>query len=529
MRGCLVLLLVLIGNVASAQSSSSISGKVVDARGGQPLARCVVAISLTPQLATSLSVTTGDDGRFAFAGLAVGKYHLSASRRGYLTQAYQEHGLYSTAIAVGRGLPSENLVFRLTPQSIVYGTISDEAGEAIRGAQVKLYVDREPAGVRSTTFKQGATTDDLGKYEIAEIPPGNYYLSVSARPWYAHGLGMTVSTAGGEADQAQDSPMDVAYPTTFYADATNSDEATPIPLRGGERLQMNVTLNAQHALRLRLPVPQTDGVNFNLSLAQSVFGQPEQVTIGGQMMQGGVLEVDGVLPGQYDATLTQFGSEQSAAATHFTADVAAGATNLIAAETVEEVTVTGKISGLEGKIPHTGVTLFSRHPQHNYFALFDKLGEFSMKVQPGKYEVIGQIPDVYLARLASANAAVHGRMVEVKAGTAPVLELTAGKGFGQIDGFVASGSKRPGGVLVLLAPENASENEILFRRDQSDSDGSFTLYSIVPGRYRLMAIDQGWDLDWNDENVLRAFASKSIPIQVHGGEKFKQLVEVQGR
>jgi hypothetical protein len=83
--------------------------------------------------------------------------------------------------------------------------------------------------------------------------------------------------------------------------------------------------------------------------------------------------------------------------------------------------------------------------------------------------------------------------------------------------------------MVLLAPENAKDNQILFRRDQSDSDGTFLLSSIVPGRYRLLAIDDGWELDWADPNVLAAYLKKSITVQVHARDKFKQTVEVQSR
>jgi hypothetical protein len=215
--------------------------------------------------------------------------------------------------------------------------------------------------------------------------------------------------------------------------------------------------------------------------------------------------------------------------THFTAEVAAGATSLSPDATEEETTVTGKVSGLDGKLANAGITLFSRHPLRNYYAPIADSGEFSMKVPPGEYEVIGRLDQMYLAQVASANAPVHGRMVEVKSGASPVLEIVAGKGFGHIDGFVTAGSQRPGGVLVLLAPEDARNNEILFRRDQSDSDGSFSLYDVVPGRYRLLAIEDGWDLDWRDPEVLRAWEKRSVPIQVHAGETMQKMVEVQAR
>jgi hypothetical protein len=38
----------------------------------------------------------------------------------------------------------------------------------------------------------------------------------------------------------------------------------------------------------------------------------------------------------------------------------------------------------------------------------------------------------------------------------------------------------------------------LFRRDQSDLDGTFSLHGVIPGTYTVVAIDNGWDLDWCD-------------------------------
>src|ERR1700689_995333 len=125
------------GAMAAQQPDSStvtaalawhISGKVVDARSGQALARCVVEIDPTENRGQSLSVETGDDGRFDFAGLRQGKYELNAAKRGYLTQSSQEHEGFSTAIAVGPELKSDDLIFNLPPQGIFYGTGSDETG-----------------------------------------------------------------------------------------------------------------------------------------------------------------------------------------------------------------------------------------------------------------------------------------------------------------------------------------------------------------------------------------------------------------
>ena len=99
------------------------------------------------------------------------------------------------------------------------------------------------------------TTDDQGYYEFAALRPGNYFLSVSAKPWYAvH----SVSSARQGADS--DTPgvassLDVAYPATYNNGATDSQSATPISLQGGDRLQADVHLNPVPVLHLILRVP----------------------------------------------------------------------------------------------------------------------------------------------------------------------------------------------------------------------------------------------------------------------------------
>jgi len=525
-RRILFLSLGLICLAAAAQETiqaGRISGKVVDAKSGQAMAQCVVQINPTLQRQQSLSMTTGDDGRFFFYGLPVGKYSLTATHRGYLTQSYQEHDAFSTAIAVGPALLSEDLIFQVMPQAIVYGTITDEAGEPVRRARLRLFADQNANGTRSTRQRQEVQTDDRGVYEIPNIAPGNYYLAVTAQPWYAQGI-----VHGGGFQTSEPTVLDVAYPTTYYADATDSDEATPIPVKGGERIEMNMTLSPQQAMRLHLPVPGGQHEGYNVSLQQSVFGEMEPVSLGMQAIDNGVMEIDGVLPGHYEVTLSQFGPGL-AKATKFTTDVAGGATELREETQVTDVPVTGTVTFAGKKPGNASISLVGTHPRRDYAAQLNDAGEFQLNVAPGEYEVIGHVQNSYLSRITSPNAQVKGRMVQVKAGSAVKLEIEAGTGFSHIDGVVQNHGHGVGGVMVVLAPEDARDNQILFRRDQSDSDGTFSLYDVIPGRYRLLAIEDGWNLEWADPNVLSAFLKKSIPLQVHANEKLQQVVEVQAR
>ena len=515
---------------SAAQQSSPvegrISGKVVDARSGAPLARCSVEISPTSESGVTRSMETGEDGLFLFDGLAQGKYSLSASKRGYLTQAYEEHDNYSTAIAVGPGLNAEELIFKVVPQAVISGVVTDERGDPVRRAQVKLFKDDDRMGIRVTHQRQTVMTDDRGVYEIAQIDPGNYYLAVSARPWYAQPVRRPQTDQSQE--QEPDSPLDVAYPTTFYPQVTDAEEATPIPIKGGERFQADVTLTAQQSVHLRIPLPATQPPgSFSLMVSQSVFGQTEIASAPTQLIHDGVMEVVGLLPGHYDFLLNHMSADPSAVpSTRFSADVTSGTTELTPAEAEIDVTVTGKVISTEGKVPDGGISLQSTHPRRAYSARLDPKGEFEVKVPPGEYEIIGEIPQMYLARVTAQNGEVKNRVLTAKPGSAPELEVLASKGFGQIDGVVRQGEQPVSGVMVLLAPD---DNGFLFRRDQSDSDGTFTIENIVPGRYRLLAVERGWELEWANRDVLNVFLKKSVPVVVHANDKLTQAVEVQPR
>jgi Carboxypeptidase regulatory-like domain len=525
-----LLLLALVPGAAqqanqSGPTSWSIHGKVVDALSGAPLARCSVEIQPTEDRGASLSLETGNDGLFAFDGLAEGKYRLSASKRGYLPQAYEQHDNLSTAIVVGPGLNSEGLIFKVVPQAVITGAVTDERGEPVRRAQVRLFKDEDRLGIRSTVQRQTAATDDRGIYELARIDPGNYYVAVSGQPWYAQAVRRRQPN---ENQEEPASPLDVAYPTTFYPQATDSEDATPIPIRGGERIQADVTLNAQQSLhvRIRLPAQEQEG-GSSLMMSQSIFGQVEPVNSFTQSIQNGVLEISGILPGHYDFTLSHLGpGGPMTESAHFTGDVTSSTTELTPGETESEVTVTGKVTSVDGKIPSGGITLRPVHQGRANQAMLDKAGEFDMKVPPGDYEIVGQIPQMYLAQLTAQDGVVKNRVLTVKAGSTPKLELLASKGFGQIDGVAMRGGQPASGVMVLLAPD---DNPVLFRRDQSDSDGTFTLRNVVPGHYRLLAVERGWELEWRNRDVLNAFLKKSVPVEVRANDKLTRTVEVQSR
>lgn len=82
--------------------------------------------------------------------------------------------------------------------------------------------------------------------------------------------------------------------------------------------------------------------------------------------------------------------------------------------------------------------------------------------------------------------------------------------------------------MVLLLPENSDRND-LTRRDQSDSDGTFTLPEVVPGRYRVLAIENGHGLAYQDPALIKPYLPLSQVVTVSAGKQPTLKVNVQGR
>jgi hypothetical protein len=68
----------------------------------------------------------------------------------------------------------------------------------------------------------------------------------------------------------------------------------------------------------------------------------------------------------------------------------------------------------------------------------------------------------------------------------------------------------------------------LSRRDQSDLDGTFTLPDVVPGSYTLLAIDNGWDLNWSEPDVIATYVKHGRRIEVSGqGSQPVNVADIQ--
>ena len=90
-----------------------------------------------------------------------------------------------------------------------------------------------------------------------------------------------------------------------------------------------------------------------------------------------------------------------------------------------------------------------------------------------------------------------------------------------VEGFAKRSGKGVQGAMVVLVPKDPESNHELFRRDQSDLDGSFSLQSAIPGSYTIIALENAWDLDWAKPAVLARYCQHGRIIIV--GDQTSEL------
>ena len=198
-----------------------IAGMIVNAMTGEPLSQARISIADTRDRSKPLGMITSEDGHFEFSQLKAGKYSLSGAKRGFISAAYEQHEQYSTAIVTGEEFATENLVLRLTPMALITGHVTDEFGEGVRSASVVLYFENHTGGMTRITRYSNSMSDDRGFYDFSLLRPGKYYVSVTAKPWYAIHPASAVDGASAPATQVSPA-LDAAYPTTYYDGATAS-------------------------------------------------------------------------------------------------------------------------------------------------------------------------------------------------------------------------------------------------------------------------------------------------------------------
>jgi Carboxypeptidase regulatory-like domain len=490
---------VAVGQVRSG--NRVISGTVTGA-GGQPLAGADLVLSESRRSGPFAETTTDDQGRFSFTALPDGRFELIGSHRGYSSSSYDEHGGVNTAIVTGENLDTTGLVLQLFPLASISGTVTEDSGDPVPGAEIHLYRE-DPLRLNARQRTNFANADEMGNFEASELKPGVYYLCVTGVPWYRPNRPIIENGA----DQPR-SPLDVAYARSCYPDTPDPNATAPITVNAGDHIEVNLTLHAVPSIRVTFQIPKPEpNQGFRIpQLEQDIFGVKDFVqgagpAIGSPIESNGdtmTVTISGLAPGQYDVELPE--NRPNPGPSRFGAISVSSSDLSVDTSTLQPgAAISGKVlMAGSGKPPESAsISLIGDGQDSVSGDQIQPDGTFHLSnAPPGNYEI-----RIYASEglLAVSQLKINGapsKSSTLHLGSDPVeLTVVAGVPIASVTGSVVRDGKPASGVFVLLVPGDLEAGISAWIVNQSDSDGSFISERVPPGRYTAVAIDEGWKLD----------------------------------
>jgi len=500
-----------------AQSASTIEGIVKDAASGQPLAgvqvglssRGVAPVAYNPPgiRVPPTSAITDSQGRFSIETKESGRFRVVPTRDGYIysrpdqKRAPAEPGVW---VQISAGQRIQNLELRMARPAVISGKVLDSQGRPIVGTAGSVTLMRYTYGTdgnRTLGWIPGISypgtagsfqrMNDQGEFRFYDLPPGEYYLSVSGG-----------STIG--------SPR--AY---FYPGVTDESKAIPIQVLGGEdiRLETLTLTPRQKGVEVKL---RMSGAALPLEGGRRVYIADSMLVLTRLQSPDEVL-MPSVAPGRYDIVVLNDSIVRSAPLFYGRATVDVGLSNVEQTVAVQPgARVTGKMLmenevGERSPAPGSvGCQIRSRHGLSSCA---------SAQVVPGPHELeLSGLPaGTYLlsAKIGDKDALSEG--LDIPGDTE--LEIVLGASGGLIQGTVrdATGNTLPDAVVALVPDAPRRKAGPLYQSVITDPNGKFEIHGIAPGSYKLFAWPELEGLAYRNAEFMKEFEDRGKPVKVEKG------------
>ncbi len=225
----------------STRGTARISGRVVALDNGKPLRRAVVTATSDTGAKRS-TMTDPVAGLFEFRNLPAGAYRLRASMNGYVALDFGEDPTEGGGrdIRVTDNGVFDKAFFRLPKPGAIVGQVLDEAGEPMEGVQVIPMALEYLAGnarlVPVPAPAMAKPTNDLGRYRIFGLQPGEYF--VAATPARSN------AAAPPSGDVASN------YILTYYPGSRDPADAQMVTVAAAQEAQADFALVAARTFDL---------------------------------------------------------------------------------------------------------------------------------------------------------------------------------------------------------------------------------------------------------------------------------------
>jgi len=157
---------------AALSNDGGISGNVTD-EAGQPLGS--VEVNVYSGWSNVSTTYTDELGNFSVSGLPTYQYKLEFSRKGSISEYYDDkQGLGSANLVyVAAGSTTVGINAVLSTGGTISGQVTDETGQPLGSVHATAYRDD---GTGRWSYVSDGYTDDLGKYSVTSLATGQYKL-----------------------------------------------------------------------------------------------------------------------------------------------------------------------------------------------------------------------------------------------------------------------------------------------------------------------------------------------------------------
>ena len=508
------------GRGQEVQGTASIGGLVTSADTNSPVRRAQVRATSADTRSARLS-TTDADGRFELRDLPAGRWTISATKGGFVTQQFgQRHPFESVEpidLADGQRFTAN---FTLSRGSAITGRVSDEFGDSITGARVQVLRSQVQQGRRRLVpTANGAQTDDTGAFRVFGLAPGEYYVAASL-----------------QAAPADSSTNPVSYAPTYFPGTGNIADAQRITLTlGTEQSGINFVLQPVRAVRVSGTVVDSNGAPTQalLNLTPAGFGDDAGLQLGNpaRVLPDGSFTILNVVPGEY--VLTVNGRPNGNATPEVASmPVTVGNDDLagVSIATSKGGTIRGTIvADNNAKVATTNI-------QVSVQALRPAPGNFQPRTQvssAGTFELNGligaqvlrvdRLPDGWTVKSIRANGRdITDTALEFRGAEAATVQVVLTNRISEVSGAVKANGQPVTSASVVLFPEDAAQWVFPSRRVRMvrvDQTGVFRAQSLPPGeRYLAVAVDYLEQGEFQDPLFLERMRGRATAFSLTDGE-----------